>query len=239
MGERLWRGSRKAFLGHPAYWNREHDPQSGAGLSWNRLEDEGRGQNVITRASLSNTLWVPFSCNPTLSCETLEAELMAVHTFHLTRTSPSKYQVECWAQDTPLNPSRIAWDLNRQLGFPCGSAGKESTCNVGDLGSIPGLGRSQGERKGYPLQYSGLENSTDCIVHGVAKSWIWLSDFHFHWRGGQGLLPLPAAVTDGLSCSRHQDSLCNRSQEFKWDYVALMWIEEVVKMPLIGTLLDG
>ena len=53
--------------------------------------------------------------------------------------------------------------------FPCGSAGKESTCNVGDLGSIHGLGRSPGEGKGYPLQYSGLENSMDCIVHGVAK----------------------------------------------------------------------
>ena len=55
-------------------------------------------------------------------------------------------------------------------GFPCGSAGKESACNVGDLGSIPGLGRSPGEGKGYPLQYSGLENSMDYIVHGVAKS---------------------------------------------------------------------
>ena len=48
------------------------------------------------------------------------------------------------------------------FGLPCGSAGKESTCNVGDLGSIPGLGRSPGEGKGYPLQYSGLENSMDC-----------------------------------------------------------------------------
>ena len=57
------------------------------------------------------------------------------------------------------------------LGFLCGSAGKESACNAGDLGSIPGLGRSPGEVKGYPLQYSGLENSMDCIVHGVAKSW--------------------------------------------------------------------
>jgi len=54
--------------------------------------------------------------------------------------------------------------------FPCSSAGKESTCNVGDLGSIPGLERSLGEGKGYPLQYSGLENSMDYIVHGVAKS---------------------------------------------------------------------
>ena len=51
------------------------------------------------------------------------------------------------------------------------SAGKESPCNVGDLCSIPGLGRSPGEEKGYPLQYSGLENSMDSIVHGVIKSW--------------------------------------------------------------------
>ena len=57
------------------------------------------------------------------------------------------------------------------MGFPCGSAGKESTCNVGELGSIPGLGRSPGEGKDDPLQYSGLENSRDCVVHGVAKSW--------------------------------------------------------------------
>ena len=52
----------------------------------------------------------------------------------------------------------------------CGSAGKESTCNVGDLGSILGMERSSGEGKGYLLQYSGVENSLDCIVHGVAKS---------------------------------------------------------------------
>ena len=56
------------------------------------------------------------------------------------------------------------------LGFPGGSAGKESACNVGELGSIPGLGRSPGKGKGYPFQYSGLENSVDCIVHGVMKS---------------------------------------------------------------------
>ena len=49
--------------------------------------------------------------------------------------------------------------------------GKESTCNAGDLGSIPGLGRSPGEGNSYPLQYSGLENSINYIVHGVTKSW--------------------------------------------------------------------
>ena len=63
-------------------------------------------------------------------------------------------------------------------GSPCDSAGKEFACNVGDLGSIPGFGRSPGEGKGYPLQYSGLENYMDCIVHGVTKSQTQLSDFH-------------------------------------------------------------
>ena len=67
------------------------------------------------------------------------------------------------------------------LGFPVSSVGKESACNAGDLDLIPGLGRSPGEGKSYPLQYSGLENSMDCIVHGVPKSWTGLSDFHFHF----------------------------------------------------------
>ena len=65
------------------------------------------------------------------------------------------------------------------LGFPGGSAGTESACNVVDLGSIPGLERFPGEGNSYPLQYSGLENSTDCIVHGVAKSQTRLSYLHF------------------------------------------------------------
>ena len=56
------------------------------------------------------------------------------------------------------------------LSFPCGSAGKESARNAGDLGLIPGLGRSPGEGNDYPLQYSGLENSMDSIANGVAKS---------------------------------------------------------------------
>ena len=55
------------------------------------------------------------------------------------------------------------------MGFLGGSNGKESACNAGDLGSIPGLGRSPGEGKSYSLQYSGLENSTDYIVHGSQR----------------------------------------------------------------------
>ena len=74
------------------------------------------------------------------------------------------------------------------LGFPGGSADKESTCSVRDLGSIPEVGRSPGEANGYTLQYSGLENSMDCIVHGVAKSQTQLSDFHFQTPVQPGML---------------------------------------------------
>ena len=80
---------------------------------------------------------------------------------------------------------KIHWRMDRlptpvSLVFPCGSAGKESTFNVGNLYSIPGLGRSPGEGKGYALQYSGLENSMQCIVHGVAKSrHDWVTFTHF------------------------------------------------------------
>ena len=70
--------------------------------------------------------------------------------------------------------------LCKSLGFPCGSAGKESARNARDLGSVPGLGRSPGEGKSYPLQYSSLENFMDSIVHGVTKSQTWLSDFQFY-----------------------------------------------------------
>ena len=81
-------------------------------------------------------------------------------------------QEDPWRRDKLLTPVF--------LGFPGGSADKEFTCNVGDLGSIPRLGRYPGEGKGYPLQYSGLENSMDCIVHGVPKSQTQLSDFHLY-----------------------------------------------------------
>ena len=83
--------------------------------------------------------------------------------------------------------------------FPGSSDGKESGCNAGDLGWIPGSKRFSGEGNVYPLQYSGLENSMDCIVHGISKSWTRLSNFHFtgspvvrtpcfHW-GGWGSIP--------------------------------------------------
>ena len=73
-----------------------------------------------------------------------------------------------WGKDRLPTPVAYSWAtiilwLLLFLGFPSGSDGKESACNAGDLGSIPGLGRSPGERNGYPLQYSGLENPMDCM----------------------------------------------------------------------------
>ena len=86
------------------------------------------------------------------------------------------------------------------LGFPWGSAGKESAWNMEDLGLIPGLGRAPGEGKGYPLQDSGLENPMDCIVHGVAKSRTRLSDFHF-----QSGIRLKTGQGSGITVSKPRD----------------------------------
>ena len=92
----------------------------------------------------------------------------------------------CWPPGHPGQP--VCWTAQHVemshftvcMGFPETSVGKETACNAGDPASIPGLGRSPGEGKCYPLQFSGLENSIDCIVHGVAESQTWLSNFHFY-----------------------------------------------------------
>ena len=84
-----------------------------------------------------------------------------------------------WVNSTLLKFNGINGILNTLLGLLCGSGGRESAWKAGYLGSITGLGRSPGEGKVYLLQYSGLENSMDCIVHGLAKSRTRLSDFHF------------------------------------------------------------
>ena len=82
-----------------------------------------------------------------------------------------------WPQ-APIQAWGINWVLTVFQGaFLVAQMVKESTCNVGDLSSIPGLGRCPGKGKGHPLLCSGLENSMDCIVHGVAKSQTRLSDF--------------------------------------------------------------
>ena len=136
---------------------------------------------------------------PTLSPETVD---------HAVQDHALQAALKVRSDKTQLNFTRVFWDTldtrssskaeamvmerlrrscflkhsTRSQGFPGGSVSKESACNVGDLDSITGFRRSPGEGKGYPLQYSGLENSMDCIVHGVTKSRTRLSDFHFHFH---------------------------------------------------------
>ena len=86
--------------------------------------------------------------------------------------------VPSWVRKIPWRRDRLPTPVF--LGFPSNSNGKEPACNMGDLDSIPGLRRFPGEGKGYPLHYSGLENSMDYIVQGVSKSQTLLSDFHLH-----------------------------------------------------------
>ena len=105
---------------------------------------------------------------------------------------------------------KIHWRRDRLptpvfLGFPCGSAGKESASNAGDLGSIPGLGRSPKEGKGYIIQYCGLENFMDCTVHAVAKSRTQLRDFHFHFQCQAHWKPLTDKICSLIcNCSLQQ-----------------------------------
>ena len=101
--------------------------------------------------------------------------------------------------------------LGWSWGFPDSSVGKESAYSAGDLNLIPGLGRSPGEEKGFPLHYSGLENSVDRIVHGVAKS-----DFHFHFQVGhsfpskeQASFNFMAAVTICSDFGDQENQVCH------------------------------
>ena len=89
---------------------------------------------------------------------------------------------------------------------------KASACNVGDPGSIPGLGRSPGEGKGYSLQYSGLENSMDCIVHGVTKNWTQLRDFFSLFQAWN----LKGLVISASFLLRTQQTLEPISAHVKW-----------------------
>ena len=104
-----------------------------------------------------------------------------------------------------------------------------------DLDSIPGLGRSPGERNGYPLQCSGLENSMDCLVHGVAKSERGLSDFHFsnraHTWSVLGTVLGPEVVQDLFSCLKKNQWRGIRSLSSLVCLIQFWWTEYVSKLP--------
>ena len=136
------------------------------------LETRERGLFSKHQMMSSHQMWVYTEKSPQILPPSLKRKC-----FRLAENpEPTKWG---WGQRLPPHwAPRFEWVQLPPEGFPGGSAGRESTCIEGDLGLIPGLGRSPGEAKGYPLQYSGLENSTDCIVHGVTKSWTRQSDFH-------------------------------------------------------------
>ena len=120
----------------------------------------------------------------------------------LVKNPPAIQETPVWflGREDPWKRDRLPTPVF--LDFPCGSAGKESTCNEWDLGSIPGLEISSGEGKGYPLQYSGLENSMGCIVHGVTKSQTRLSNFHLLFlEKSQGTVDL--VVISQIAVNKH------------------------------------
>ena len=123
------------------------------------------------------------------------------------------------------------------MGFPCGSAGKESACNAGELGLIPELGRSPGEGNSYALQYSGLESSLDCIVHGVTKSHTRLSEFHFEASLiAQSVKNMPAVQETRVRFLRWEDPLekemATHSSILVW---TVPWIEEPGRLQSMGS----
>ena len=106
-----------------------------------------------------------------------------------------------------LRVGKLCWRRDKLptlafFGFPCGSAGEDSAFSVRCLGLIPGLGRSPGVTKGYPLQYSGLEYSMDCRVLGVTNHRTRLSNFHFQLSRPSNLLPSPISKYFSQSCNR-------------------------------------
>ena len=140
---------------------------------------------VKTMTTCSSTLaWkIPWTEKPTVRGIEESWTRLSDFTFTLIAQLVKTPCLQCRRPRFDSWVGKIPWRKERLptvvlLGFPCGSAGKESSHSMGDLGSISGLGRSPGEGKGYLLWYSGLENSMDCIVPGVAKSWTWPSDFH-------------------------------------------------------------
>ena len=127
-------------------------------------------------------LWKPGSD----SHRCISEQLFSMSCLKNTRFSLVGNSVDTWKRGNPSKGPRLP-NVSEIWSQPCSvwvslvaQLVKKSTCNAGDLGSIPRLGRSPGEGKCYPFQYSGLENSMDCIVRGVAKTWTRLSYFHFH-----------------------------------------------------------
>ena len=132
-----------------------------------------------------------------------------------------------------LVPLLFTWN------FPDSLVGKESNCIVGDPGLIPGLGRYRGEEKCCPLQYSGLENSMDCIVHEAAKSRILLGNLHFAWNCHNIVnwlypiqnvfdvkIPKVKFKKEDCSCAEPQHVVCNF---WKFQFTTSYWTSKITE----------
>ena len=115
-----------------------------------------------------------------------------------------------------LGGSCSPYDIYQLTGFPGGSNGKEFSCSAGVMGLILGLGRVPGEGNSCPPQYSGLENSMDCIVLGFAKSWIRLINFHF----GLSVTRLSRVFRSWFLIAKNASMYC---QMFLWGKISLSW----------------
>ena len=130
--------------------------------------------NVLVQASWTPVQFSKFCLKWESDMELKSLEFIATGSLgggeNLWIVKPRFLGFQTGSQTSDINPLLLAYKV-----FPDSSVGKEFACNAGDLGSIPGLGRSPGEAKGYPLQYSCLENSMDCIVHWserVRHNWV-------------------------------------------------------------------
>ena len=136
------------------------------------------------------------------------------------------------------------------LGFPYGSTSKESAYNVGDLGLVSQLERYPGEGKGYSLQYSGLENSMDYIVHGVAKSQTRLRNFHYGWEDKLKVVYLcidyhlalkgKDILTHTMICVKLEDvMLISQSQKDKHISTHILYLEQSNSWQKMEWILQG
>ena len=143
----------------------------------------GAGSHLSAFLFWGAALWeVPAAGNPVFTWRNERLESW-VHLPEVTKDGIGIWTSSVWFWSPCSLTVRLEWVL-LPFGFPCGSDGKASACNMGDLGSIPGSGRSSGEENGNPLQYLYLENPMDggtwyATVHVVTKNQTWLSDFTF------------------------------------------------------------
>ena len=135
----------------------------------------GSSVHGILQARILEWVAAPFSRGDSPPRDRTQISCIAGRFFTIWATREARFD-----RNASFNPPEFNYvhPIHSVRGLPGSSAGRESACSAGNLGSVPGSGRSPGEGNGYPLQYSGLENPMDSIVHGITKCQARLSDFH-------------------------------------------------------------